>query len=209
MIALLGIVVGLFHQSPSLEASAAHCIPFQADLEEIRVTIDGNGGRHEDPFRWQVYRDRRCRSRFEFRVETKDGKPRYLGILTDPVRARTVLLDVESGRVMSRLPGHAKSTLVMPSVGVKPANWPNWPGKGAPTTDDLGSKTIEGIPSFGFRLTFADGIIETWQSAEIGPEFALLRRAVTDVGEYEARLSKVRLLDPSPELFVPLSFSEK
>lgn len=172
-------------------------VAFEADFEEVRVLRRPDGTPMESRFRWRIYRDRRGRTRFELPAEGS-------GLLVDPGTGRVALLDLASGEAIHHAAPEAARAPVKPPPHVPgAANWPRWPQEGPPLVVELEPVVVDGIVGRGRRLTFRDGVVETWQSAEL-PDPAILTRCRTGTEEYEARLFNIRLGETDPGLFAAL-----
>jgi TonB family protein len=143
--------LGLTETRPTSLAPAVKDAPYSAELNRV-VTYPGRNGAPGRDTRQatKVFRDSRGRIRFESLLIPGPGGGRLLITLTDAAAGRECYLnsDDKVAHCFSPIP----VAVPTPPSGV---------------SEDLGTKTVEGVRVEGKRFTAPGGVVEMWTSPEL------------------------------------------
>ncbi len=192
-------------------------LPYSADVvrESDRVLADGN--RIHTETHGKAFRDGEGRTRNENEFETNGIKLTYVNIV-DPVQRIEVYINPQT---KTATVNHVKISSPLPADRVPaPATMPAKPSSTV-TSEELGSREIEGILTFGtrHRQTFEPGSVgnerafsvvsEIWRSRDLN--IAVLNTKDDPRSGHETmRLTNIQTVEPDPLLFqVPPDYTVK
>lgn len=186
---------------PVLHISYIAGAPLEAEQIEERVHGSVDESSTTKILRSKIYRDSEGRIRVEWSIEGPEGASYPMVYLIDPVARFTAILI--PGKVAHRTvaPGSEAFRVGFPDMGDALPNvqWQT-------STEELGTRMIEGIEAVGTRLSricedqpSLRASDERWVSNDLG--ITLLAEASGSNWKHTVRVQKIDRIEPDPALF--------
>jgi hypothetical protein len=180
--------------------------PLSVETTEEYVTKNFDGTSASGTEKTKEYRDDSGRSRSEWEARDASGGPVIVILLADPVEGFLAVLET-STKIAHRVQGPKNGQRGGIGISMGPNGLVGVTGKTTRKTENLGTRTIEGIEFEGTRTTTTSdeqpslvAVDESWGSKELGL-FGLLKHSGPD-GEMTSRIHNVDRTLPDPALFV-------
>ena len=180
--------------------------PLSVETTEEYVTKDLDGTSTSGTEKTKEYRDASGRMRSEMEARDAFGGPVIEILLVDPVEGFIAVLET-STKIAHRVQGPKNGPRGEIGISMGPYGLMRVPGKKTQKTENLVTRTIEGIEFEGTRTTTTSdeqpsliAVDESWGSKELGL-IGLVKHSGPD-GEMASRIQNVDRTVPDPALFV-------